>query len=400
MYDVMEGVRVVEVAEHTFVPAAGMILADWGADVIKVERTTHGGDPGRHLKIPGADGKINLFFEAGNRGKRSIALDLTREEGRELLYRLVDEADVFVTNLRRGARVKLGIEPETLMARNPRLIYARGTGYGLKGKMADDGGFDFPSSWCRSGSAYATTFPGGEPPLQPGSVGDLCGGATLAGAISAALFKRERTGKGSVVDHSLYLMGIYIMSQSVIGSNTGMSRGPARTQAETAPLMNNYRTRDGRWLTICLLNESWWPDFAAHVGRPDFVTDPRFATHDARTQNALALVHELNAAFAQATYAEWCERLATMQGVWAPHQSPDEVACDPQALENGFVTPVRLDEETEYLAGASPAQFDERPIGPLRGGPGYGQHSADILRELGFDDEGVGRARDSGLIVG
>ncbi|MET0137745.1 MAG: CoA transferase, partial [Sphingobium sp.] len=191
MYDVMEGVRVIEVAEHTFVPAAGMLLADWGADVVKVERTTHGGDPGRNLKIPGAEGKINLFFEAGNRGKRSIALDLTQQEGRDLLYQLVDQADVFTTNLRRSARVKLGIEPETLMARNPRLVYARGTGYGLHGAMADDGGFDFPSSWCRSGSAYATTFPGGEPPSQPGSVGDLCGGATLAGAISAALFKRE-----------------------------------------------------------------------------------------------------------------------------------------------------------------------------------------------------------------
>jgi formyl-CoA transferase len=171
MYDVMAGVRVVEVAEHTFVPAASMMLADWGADVIKVERATGGGDPGRHLRLPGTGGKVNPFFEAGNRGKRSIALDLTQASAREQLYRLIDGADVFVTNLRSGARAKLGIEPATLMARNPRLIYARGTGYGLRGTMADDGGFDFPSSWCRSGSGYAQTFPGGEPPQQPGSVG-------------------------------------------------------------------------------------------------------------------------------------------------------------------------------------------------------------------------------------
>ena len=400
MYDVMEGVRVIEVAEHTFVPAAGMLLADWGADVIKVERATGGGDPGRHLKLPGADGRINLFFEAGNRGKRAIALDLTSAEGREVLYKLIEQADVFTTNLRRSARVKLGIEPEDLMARNPKLIYARGTGYGLEGEMADDGGFDFPSSWCRSGSAHVTTFPGGEPPPQPGSVGDLCGGATLAGAISAALFRRERTGKGTVVDHSLYLMGIYIMSQSVIGTNIGAARGLARTQAETGPLMNNYRTRDRRWINICLLNESWWPDFCRHVDRPGLADDPRFATHEARTRNALELIGELNAAFAARDHADWCERLKTMQGVWAPHQTSEEVARDPQALVNGFVTPVQLADGGEYLAGASPAQFDQRPIGPLRAGPGYGEHSAEVLREFGFDEEAVGEALRSGLIVG
>jgi formyl-CoA transferase len=400
MYDVMEGVRVIEVAEHTFVPAAGMLLADWGADVIKVERATGGGDPGRHLKLPGADGRINLFFEAGNRGKRAIALDLTSAEGREVLYKLIEQADVFTTNLRRSARVKLGIEPEDLMARNPKLIYARGTGYGLEGEMADDGGFDFPSSWCRSGSAHVTTFPGGEPPPQPGSVGDLCGGATLAGAISAALFRRERTGKGAVVDNSLYLMGIYIMSQSVIGTNIGAARGLARTQAETPPLMNSYRTRDGRWLTMCLLNESWWPDFCAHIGRSELADDPRYATHGPRAEHAAELIGELNATFAQRTYAEWCEQLKTMQGVWAPHQTPEEVTRDPQALVNGFVTPVQLGDGTEYLTGASPGQFDQRPIGPLRRGPGYGEHSAEVLRELGFDEAGIAKARESGLIVG
>jgi formyl-CoA transferase len=153
MYDVMEGVKVIEVAEHTFVPAAGMILADWGADVIKIERTSGGGDPGRNLPIPGSSANgFSMFFEAGNRGKRSVRLDLTQEAGRELLYQLVAGADVFITNLRADARKKLGIEPDNLMKLNPKLIYARGTGYGIQGAMANDGGFDFPSSWCRSGS--------------------------------------------------------------------------------------------------------------------------------------------------------------------------------------------------------------------------------------------------------
>lgn len=400
MYDVMEGVRVIEVAEHTFVPAASMILADWGADVIKVERAIGGGDPGRHLRLPGTGGKVNPFFEAGNRGKRSIALDLTQPAGREQLDRLLDRADVFVTNLRRGAREKLGIEPAQLMARNPRLIYARGTGYGLQGAMADDGGFDFPSSWCRSGSGYVQTFPGGEPPQQPGSVGDLCGGATLAGAIAAALFKRERTGKGSVVDNALFMVGTYIMSQSVIAASIGFPRGQPLPQAQARdPLLNLYRTRDDRWINICLLNDGWWPDFARHIDRPDMIDDTRYSTHGARASNAAALVAELNAVFASRDFAAWRAALADLQGVWAPLQSPAEVIEDLQAIENGFVTRVDIDAETSYLVGASPAQFDECPIGALRGGPGYGEHSDAVLGEIGLDAAAIAALRASGAVV-
>jgi crotonobetainyl-CoA:carnitine CoA-transferase CaiB-like acyl-CoA transferase len=400
MYDVMANVRVVEVAEHTFVPAASMMLADWGADVIKVERATGGGDPGRHLRLPGTGGKVNPFFEAGNRGKRSIALDLTQASAREQLYRLIDGADVFVTNLRSGARAKLGIEPATLMARNPRLIYARGTGYGLRGTMADDGGFDFPSSWCRSGSGYVQTFPSGEPPQQPGSVGDLCGGATLAGAIAAALFRRERTGKGAVVDNALFMVGTYIMSQSVIAASIGFPRGQAVPQRDARdPLLNLYRTRDDRWISLCLLNDGWWPDFARRIDRPDLIEDPRYATHAVRATHAGALVAELNAVFANRDFAEWRTALAEMEGVWAPLQSPAEVIEDAQALDNGFVTRVEIDAETSYLVGASPAQFDERPIGALRGGPGFGEHSDAILGEIGLGADQIAALRAEGAVA-
>ena len=399
MYDVMAGVRVVEVAEHTFVPAASMLLADWGADVIKVERVQGQGDPGRHLKLPGTGGRVNPFFEAGNRGKRSIALDLTREDGRDILYRLIDTADVFTTNLRRDARVKLGIEPEDLMKRNPRLIYARGTGYGLKGEMANDGGFDFPSSWCRSGSGYAQTFPGGEPPSQPGSVGDLMGGATLAGAISAALFRRERTGQGAIVDNALYMVGIYIMSQSMIAASIGHPRGLATPQISAPnPLLNQYRTKDDRWLSICLLMEKWWPDFAAKIGAPELIDDPRFVDHAARADHAGALIAILNALFASKSFVEWKAILAHIDGVWAPMQNSEEVLADPQALANGFVTPVTVDAETRYMAGASPCQFDERPVGELRGGPGYGEHTEAILREIAMGER-IADLRAAGAIV-
>ena len=398
MYDVMSGVRVIEVAEHTYVPAAAMVLADWGADVIKVERA-QGGDASRHMRLPGADGRVNPFFETGNRGKRGIALDLTQEAGREQLYRLVEGADVFLTNLRADARAKLGIEPQELLRRNPRLIYARGTGYGVHGAMANDGGFDYPTAWCRAGAAFNQTLPDQPPPKQPGSIGDLTGGVTLAGAIAAALFRRERTGKGAVVDNALYLVGTYPMSQSLLATSIGVPTIPIETQKDSSfALANNYRTRDGRWLTLCLLMEKWWPDFVAHIERPALLSDPRFKDAASRHANSRALVGELNEVFATRNYAEWCERFKSLEGVWAPIQSPAEVLADPQALENGFISAVDIDEQNQYLVGVSPAQFDEQPIGKLTAGPRFGEHTDEVLREIGLTDAQLAALRDSGAI--
>lgn len=397
MYDVMQGVRVIEVAEHTFVPAAGMVLADWGADVIKVERI-EGGDSSRHMRLPGADGSVNPFFETGNRGKRSVAIDINQQSGREQLHQLIQGADVFLTSLRADARKKLGIEPADLMQLNPKLVYARGTGYGLRGAMADDGGFDYPSSWCRSGAAYLQTLPGSMPPKQPGSIGDLTGGVTLAGAIAAALFRRERTGKGAVVDNALYLVGTYLMSQSLVATSVGAPTIRAHHQTDTDfVLANNYQTRDGRWLALGLLMEKWWPDFIKHIERPDLLEDPRFIDGRARHMNARELILILNEVFAAKDYADWCERLSTLEGVWAPIQSPEEVLRDPQALINGFVTQVSGDDNS-YQVGPSPAQFDEQPIGELRRSPRFAQHTEEVLKELGLSTAELDKLRNDKVI--
>jgi formyl-CoA transferase len=403
VYDMMEGVKVVEVAEHTFVPAAAMILADWGADVVKVERAAHGGDAARSMRVIQRPGlKSNPFFEAANRNKRGIGLDLTRSEGRELLHRLTDRADVFVTNLREDAQEKLGIRAEDLMAGNPRLIYASGTGYGKRGPLAQARGFDYPSSWCRSGSAFAQTVPGDvPPPSQPGSVGDLTGGATLAGAIAAALFRRERTGRGSVIDHSLYMMGTYIMSQSIIQASMGWKAAgsPPPRHAAPDPLMNQYRTADDRWLALCLLYDQWWPDFARHMDREAWIDDERYRDPPARAANCRDLIAELDSIFATKTLAEWEAQFATLEGVWSPEKSPAEIIEDEQALVNGFVTPVTYADGGTYLTGASPAQFDGRPVGELRASPTHGQHTDEVLRELGFDGDQIAAMRERALVV-
>lgn len=401
MYDMMEGVRVIEVAEHTFVPAAAMVLADWGADVIKIEKTVDGGDASRGLQLPNMDlNGINPYFEAANRGKRSLALDLTKPEGRDILYRLVKDADVFTTNLRADARQKLGIEPADLFKINPKLIYARGTGYGLHGPFARQGGFDFPSTWCRGGLAYIQTPAGGQPPPAPASTGDLAGGVTTAGAICAALFKRERTGKGAIVDNALYMVGTYLMSQKIAMASLGADRPPENTPREaSSPLAMMYKTKDDRWLNLCLLIPKWWPDFARHIDRTDLIEDPRFKDPAARFQNRGALIAELDKAFATRTLAEWVKRLETMEGVWAPLFSPTEVTADEQALVNGFVTPVGSAETPDYMIGASPGQFNEQPIGELRRGPRFGEHSAEVMAELGISGDEIERLRQAGVII-
>jgi formyl-CoA transferase len=403
MYDVMQGVRVIEVSEHTFAPAAGALLADWGADVIKVERTVGGGDAARtmrHTTRPGE--RRNAFFEVANRGKRSVAIDLRNEEGRALLYRLIEAADVFITNLRRDARQKMGIEPEILMARNPKLIYARATGYGNQGPMAQHGGFDYPSSWCRSGAGFAQTPANGDPPpMQPGSVGDLTGGATFAGAISAALFRRERTGKGALVDHALYGMGAYIMTQSITGASIARQdpNQAALPPRKANPLVRLYKTSDERWLCLCLLQDRWFTDLARRMGREDLLADERFATEDAKFANAAALVEQLSLTFASRTLAEWNDTLMGMEGVWAPLQSPAEVAEDVQALANGFVTEVTADDGFTFLSAAGPGQFDGRPVGELHASPAYAQHTDQVLAEAGLTPAQIVALREAQAIV-
>ena len=402
MYDVMEGVRVVEVAEHTFMPAAAMTLADWGADVIKIERTTDGGDPMRTLQIPNLNaGGYNPYFEAGNRGKRSLALDLHKPEGREILYRLVREADVFTTNLRADARKKLGIEPEDLLKLNPKLIYARGTGYGREGPFAAQGGFDGPTTWCRGGLSYLASKPGQESPSAPSSIGDLMGGLTTAGAIAAALFKRERTGKGSIVDNSLYAVGTYLSSQLIAMASLGVQRAPSATPRHENfnALAMMYKTKDERWVNLCLLLPKWWADFCNHIDRPDLIEDERFHSHQARYVNRGALISELDAVFAARTLMEWVKRFETMEGVWAPCFSPGEIAEDPQALINGFVIPVGAANAPDYMIGASPCQFDERPVGEVRRGPNYGEHTIEVLAELGVTGSALDDLKTAGVVL-
>jgi crotonobetainyl-CoA:carnitine CoA-transferase CaiB-like acyl-CoA transferase len=402
MNNVLEGVRVVEVAQWWFVPAAGAVLADWGADVLKVEHPVSG-DPQRGLVTSGLipnTGGVNFMVEQSNRGKRSIGIDIAKPGGLGILHQLVADADVFLTNFLTPARRRLKIDVEDIRRVNPKIIYARGTGQGARGPDADKGGYDAASFWCRGGIAHALTPADARAPImQRAAFGDSTGAMTIAGGIAAALFRRERTGEPSLVDISLLGTAMWVLAPDIVLTKlTGADFPSFDRSSAPNPIVNSYPTKDGRWLFLNMLQpDRYWADLCRHIDRPDLVVDPRFADGMARFQNREACVRELEGIFASRTLADWRERLATVEGVWAPMQSPREIADDPQALANGYLPEVAAADGKTFTLVASPVQFDERPPG-LCPAPEMGQHTEEILLSLGLDWEQIAALKAEGAI--
>jgi crotonobetainyl-CoA:carnitine CoA-transferase CaiB-like acyl-CoA transferase len=402
MARVLEGVRVVEVAQWWFVPSGGAVLADWGADVVKIEHPVTG-DPQRGLVTSGffpPTGGVNFMMEQSNRGKRSVGIDLGNPDGLKVLHRLVETADVFLTNFLPAARRRLHIDVEDIRAVNPKIIYARGHGHGVRGPDVEKGGYDAASFWSRGGIAHALTPAGADRPImQRAAFGDSAGGMTTAGGIAAALFHRERTGEPSVVDVSLLGTAMWILAPDIVLAKFTDQEMPvfARTQAPN-PIVNSYRTKDERWIFLNMLQpDRFWADFCHHIGRPDMVTDPRFESGMARFQNREACVGELDAVFGSRTLADWRERLATVEGVWAPMQTAKEVGYDPQALANGYLTEVDRGDGTTFTLVASPVQFDETTPA-LRPGPDMGQHTEEVLLAAGYTWDELAALKEAGAI--
>ena len=393
----LEGVRVVEVAAWTFVPAAGAVLADLGADVIKVEPPN--GDPQRGLKNllnidPGA---VNPFVEMPNRGKRSITLDLSTSGGREALLRLCEQADVFLTSYLPAVRAKLGIDVDDVMARNPRIVYGRGSGWGDEGPMREVGGYDLAAGWATSGMASEMTSPTGEPNFQPRAFFDLMGGNAIAGAISAALFQRERTGRGDVVDVALMNVGMWAMSMGITAADA-----PPMVQDRRRPgnvLSSVYPTQDGRWIYfVCLQSDRFWPELCALIGAPHLATDPRYVDADARFANQEECVRDLDAVFTTRTFAEWRETLHNFSGVWAPVLDFTEVARHVQVEPNGFLPEVKGNDGATFRLVAPPARFGGQPTTPQGPAPEVGQHTELVLMESGFEWDEIEKLRASGAL--
>lgn len=396
----MEGIKVVEMGVWVAGPAAGGILADWGADVIKIEPPGLG-DPARSFaQMLGGDLDINPPFEMDNRSKRSIVLDLRQPEGKEIALELIDDADVFITNIRPAALERLGLDHATLLARDERLIYGAITGYGMAGPDRDRAAYDIAAFWARSGIANALSAPGGNPPFQRGGMGDHGAGMSLAGAISAALFAREKSGKGQLVSTSLLRHGIYTMSFDIaINLRFGVEIMSADRKTMGNPSINCYQDKDGRWFWIVGLEGArHWPPLARVAGHPEWIEDERFATMASRAQNAAVLIKELDEIFATRTRDEWAEIFDAEEDFWwAPVQTFSEVLADPQVHAAGGLVDVPDDVATTLLP-STPVDFGATPWAPRTMAPSHGQHTDDILNETGRSEEQIASLRSRGVL--
>jgi crotonobetainyl-CoA:carnitine CoA-transferase CaiB-like acyl-CoA transferase len=401
----MHGIKVVEVAQYTFTPAAGAVLADWGADVIKVEHAEHG-DAQRGIKIGtggAAQGSFQPLMEHPNRGKRSIGLALDNPAGYEILMDLVSRADVFLINFLGEARRRLRLEVSDIRRANPKVIYVRGSGHGQRGPDAEKGGYDGTTFWSRSGSAWGAT-----PPDNPrmvgmpaGAYGDSMGGATMAGGIAAALLARERTGEPSIVDVSLMSIGTWAMALSINNAMlTGEDNPPFSLKSPSHipvnPLIGTFRTSDGRWISFNMLQPGrYFADVCRHLGLDHLIGDERFDTAEKLMANAAEAGAYITDALASHDHEYWLKQLRTMEGAWAPVQSPLEVSTDPQMAANGYIRPVVDAEGHTRRLVASPVQFDEQPPDLTRA-PLFAEHTDEILRLLGKTEEEIIELKISG----
>ena len=380
----MEGIKVVELGVWVAGPAAGGILADWGADVIKIEPPA--GDPGRMFgRMLGVDELgVNPPFEMDNRSKRSIVLDLTVAEDRDIAFELLSDADVFVTNVRPGALQRLGLDFGSVSARNPAMVYGLITGYGETGPDAERPAYDIAAFWSRAGLAHLLTRPGDTPPFQRGGMGDHSAGMTLAAAICAALVARARTGTGQLVTTSLYRQGAYTVSFDM---NTYLLTGLpiAVGQRETMgnPCMNNYATGDGqRFWIVGLEADRHWPPLCRAVGHPEWVEDPRFIDARGRAVNGVELIAELDRIFATRSLDEWAEIFeGEPDFFWSPVNSIEDVVADEQFHAAGGIVEVPAGEFTISMV-ATPADFHGTPWAPRSAAPELGQHTDEVLAEL------------------
>jgi crotonobetainyl-CoA:carnitine CoA-transferase CaiB-like acyl-CoA transferase len=391
----MQGVRVLEVAEHTFVPAASALLAEWGAEVIKIEHIERG-DAMRGLASSGVvdlGSGAHVLLEHSNRGKQSIGLDLATDEGLDVLYKLAATCDVFLTNKLPAVRTKLRIDVDDIRAHNPSIIYVRGTGQGEQGPDADKGSYDSLAYWCRAGVALGTS-PSDEDWVAdpPGpAFGDSIGAMTIAGGIMGALFHRERTGEATTVDVSLLGVGLWSMGAAMALSLQHQVpwRGRPKDSPKGNPLTNMYKTKDGKVVALtCLQLMKYWPEACEAVGRPELITDERFADPLSMMGNGGVACDLLAEAFAERTADEWRDRLQGFSGQWAMVQDTLEAAVDPQTLANHYVQDYTDGDGNAYKLASPPVQFGGEPPTPLRA-PQFNEHGDAILASLGLDEEQV-----------
>ena len=400
----MDGIRVVELASWTFVPAAGAVLAEWGADVLKIERPD-GGDPQRGLVssglVPGGESGVNFYVEQPNHGKKSVAINVQHPDGRIALLKLCEHADVFLTNWLPGPLSRVRLLVDDVRSANPNIVYVRGHGQGVRGPDADKGGYDSSAFFARSGVMQSLAY-GDDPygPTQPPAFGDLPGGQTIAGAVAAALLQRERTGDAPVVDVSLLAFGMWVNAPDIVQSRLLGRPIPKMTRTNLAnPVVNRYLTKDGRLIQLVMLQGvRFWPELLTALGRRDLADDERFATPEGMYEHRVEGRELLDEIFATRTFDEWKQVLSTIKGVWAPVQQGLDLYDDPQVVANGYLGDATTDAGVPFQLPTNPVQFDEQP-NTIERAPMLGEHTDDVLRAAGYDDDAIIQLKIDGAIL-
>lgn len=401
--NLLQDIKVIEFATWMAAPAAGAILGDWGADVIKIEDPS-GGDPLRGYRESRSDypkTEINGPFELDNRNKRSVAINLRDKQGQEIVHKLVKGADVFITNIRSGVLDRLSLGYESLSSVNPGLIYARLSGYGEVGPDSEQPGFDRSAYFARSGMQDMLRGPGAPPPCMRPAFGDHATSGFLVAAILGALWCRQRTGIAQKVSLSLYHCGVWQLGTDIQASLVSGKDIPKTSRNDaTNPLTNHYKTKDDRWIVLAMpQSDRYWQEFCQAIGRSDLEHDPRYKGQKMRSQNAASLVSILDEVFAAETYAHWKEALNKHNNVFGTVQSPMEVTADVQAWEDGIFTSIEHPAVDRIKLITAPGRFSKTPGGPRTAAPELGQNTEEVLIAIGYSWDDILRFKEQKVII-
>ncbi|MFI5317750.1 MAG: CaiB/BaiF CoA transferase family protein [Myxococcota bacterium] len=396
----LHGVRVVEMGFWVAGPAVSGLMADWGADVVKIEPPR--GDPMRHIyrALAGIELPSCPPFDLDNRGKRSVVLDLAKPEGRELAHELICGADVFVTNYRHDALERLGLDWPALSERAPRLIYGHVTGYGQTGPDRDRAGYDMGAFWSRGGIAVLLAHAGQDPVGSRGGFGDHITASHCLAGIVTALYAREKTGRGQLVDACLLRSGIYTVGFDVAQQLAFGAVAPLiKREDAISPTISSYRAGDGRWVWLLgVEGDRHWPRLCEGLERPELKDDPRFANAAKRRENAHELIRILDEQFARRPLAEWLERFDAVDLWWSPVNTPADVAKDAQALAVGAIVDVPDGRGGTQKSVGSPVRFSSGDVTPRAPVPKVGEHTEAVLQEFGVEPARIEKLRELAVI--
>ena len=397
----LNGIKVVEVGMWVAGPSCAAVLGDWGADVVKLE-DPGGGDPMRGATTRATyntDLRVRPGFELDNRNKRSVAADLRKAEGRAFALKIIDRADVFITNLRLDALERMGLAYSALCARNPRLVYATLNGYGHRGPDRMRPAFDYAAAWARSGLMATVAEPGNPPPGQRPGMIDHAAGLGLAGAISAALLARERTGRGQEVRISLFSMGLWMNATDLtVALIAGQAPQPESRKERMNPLWNSYQCKGGKWIYFVMLQaDRHLKDFCVALGQPQWLSDERFTDFHARLQHSREITRAIEEVVATRTIEQWAPIFDRHGLFWAPVQSNEEVLKDPQLRAIGAIARVEHPEIPDCRIVKSPVEFSAEEAS-FSAAPQLGQHTEEVAREAGISWEEIARLKELGAI--